>query len=777
MCRVGEPSVRQLLKSYIFSVHAAATVAFIFTFIIFQRSDIGNELRERAVAPLEFSVRLKLGRVSELSDNLKVLTYGDKAKVEFGEQEFISVRQWADFIFHIASREPRMIVFDKIFTSGLGGAADFDYFKKTLAQLSVPVVAAGLFIDSQKSVGSFSTDKLAAWSVQRSLKLPSGELTQFTGPSVSLRDSFSGYGGIQLNHSTSVYPAWLDSASHKVLPQLGLTPFKSVSLNSDEILLDGKKLFLDRFGRIPIDFVDMNKAYRDFLPMSSVLRRGANSPVISRIHKGDVVIVLPLMYTGSTDFKKSPVGRIPGGLYHVSVMNSAISGVSIQPILKSGLTNFVVFTLIALFVWIVSARYRFSVAVVGVVAFVFVCIAFGLFSFTYFGMQSDWHLYALFVGLYGASQLGARAIRDEKHAERVEFLLEGVVAKDVLKQLKYKPEVLQISPREQTMTVMFIDIEGFSLRTKDLLPFDMFSVLHSQIAHISEIVHENGGIVDRVLGDGLLCFFGFSFDQNRNAVRFDHAERALKCALAVQRAAVDLTSSGSGETKNLGTVLPLRVGLCSGHTYIGNLGTQRRLDFTVIGHTVNMAKRYEDACETFRVFMCESTYSSLLSSGALDRIAGVQFYKRFMSLKHHTKLVAGWECDPFHSDQNMYRLALARAQAVVDFEKASVSYRPKQMIRVVLNGEVKGHLVEIDDDQLVIEAQSYYCRKVFLVIELRSDSEDLNTQLVVSNLKNLQAQVVSGGVGNSGEFRHEMTLLHMSSEKRDVLRHLLLDSK
>lgn len=99
------------------------------------------------------------------------------------------------------------------------------------------------------------------------------------------------------------------------------------------------------------------------------------------------------------------------------------------------------------------------------------------------------------------------------------------------------------------------------------------------------------------------------------------------------------------------------------------------------------------------------------------------------------------------------------------------------MIRVVLNGKVKGHLVEIDDDQLVIEAQSYYCRKVFLVIELRSDYEDLNTQLVVSNLKNLQAQVVSGGVGSSGEFRHEMTLLHVSSEKRDVLRHLLLDSK
>lgn len=209
-------------------MHAAATVAFIFTFIVFQRSDIGNELRERAVAPLEFSVRLKLGRVSELSDNLKVLTYGDKAKVEFGEQEFISIRQWVDFIFHIASREPRMIVFDKIFTSGLGGLADFDYFKKTLAQLSVPVVAAGLFIDSQKSVGSFSTDKLAAWSVLRSVKLPSGELTQFTGPSVSLRDSFSGYGGIQLNHSTSVFPAWLDRASHKVLPQLGLTPFRSI---------------------------------------------------------------------------------------------------------------------------------------------------------------------------------------------------------------------------------------------------------------------------------------------------------------------------------------------------------------------------------------------------------------------------------------------------------------------------------------------------------------------------------------------------------------------
>ena len=68
------------------------------------------------------------------------------------------------------------------------------------------------------------------------------------------------------------------------------------------------------------------------------------------------------------------------------------------------------------------------------------------------------------------------------------------------------------------MTVMFVDIEGFSLRTKDLIPVDMFSILHTQINEIARIVHKNGGIIDRVLGDGMLCFFGFSFDDKKSEV-------------------------------------------------------------------------------------------------------------------------------------------------------------------------------------------------------------------------------------------------------------------
>lgn len=755
------------------SLQILVSAALIFLFLSFMHTQWGFEFRERVISPLEFLLRKKMGREQTFSSQLKVLVYGDKARREFGVQELVNIRRWADLIAHIAERKPRAIVFDKMFSFTLGSETDVAYFRETLKRVEAPVIAAGTFNQSAVATGDYSADRLAQWTVEETSHLLSGQLSRLHGPDRALRDSFFAYGGIQLSHASTVQPAWLDLESGRLLPQLGLSFLQKATLNAEQVEVDGLRLPLDRFARLPVQFLDRALAYKNFLPIASVFRLGASSPVLSQIKNGDVVLVLPYMYTGSTDFKNSPLGRLEGGLYHASVMNTVLTKNPIHPILQGIWPGLILMTLLAAVACKLThiGKFRHSVALV---AFVTIAMAaLGLLGFVYDSIQSDWHIYSSFFLVYGGILLSGRAIDEEKQSERVEMVLEGLVAKDVVQSIKKKPDVLNIRPSEQSMTVVFIDIEGFSLRTKHLSPEKMFSVLHEQIDAISKIVLNCGGVVDRVLGDGMLCFFGFSFEKSDSSQKDNHAVQALACAIEIQRHAVIRSRALETQGDGIVSAVPLRIGLCSGDTFVGNMGSGQRIDLTIIGHTVNMAKRYEDACETFRVLMSQSTHDELLNSGQMNRFDGVRFYPRFMALKHHLELVSAWECDPFAQEQGHYQAAISQLQGSAQGVQSIGTFKPAASIRLTINDSFIGRMSECDERCFFVISDTYFCRKVNLAVSLSSDSEDLDVQLAVANLKTLYFQVVSGSALGEQEFVHELLLLHLSSEKRAILRRLL----
>lgn len=100
--------------------------------------------------------------------------------------------------------------------------------------------------------------------------------------------------------------------------------------------VDETRLYLDRFGRIPVNFVRRDiELFKSFLPISPLFRNWRTATVLSKINEGDNILVLPSMYAGSTDYKNSPIGRIEGGLYHLSVINTLLTNTPIQPIFQN----------------------------------------------------------------------------------------------------------------------------------------------------------------------------------------------------------------------------------------------------------------------------------------------------------------------------------------------------------------------------------------------------------------------------------------------------------
>lgn len=137
---------------------------------------------------------------------------------------------------------------------------------------------------------------------------------------------------------------------------------------------------------------------------------------------------------------------------------------------------------------------------------------------------------------------------------------------------------------EREMTVMFTDIRGFSTLAEHKTPAEIANLLNEHFETLSNVIEATGGTVDKFIGDAVMAFWGAPEPQA------DHAARALNAATDIRKAvhALNATHRKSGKP-----VVGIRVGLHSGPVIVGNIGSKARVNYTVVGDTVNVAARLE----------------------------------------------------------------------------------------------------------------------------------------------------------------------------------------
>ena len=138
--------------------------------------------------------------------------------------------------------------------------------------------------------------------------------------------------------------------------------------------------------------------------------------------------------------------------------------------------------------------------------------------------------------------------------------------------------------RRTRVTVLFADVAAFTAFAERTPPEQVVGLLNELFAMLTEIVFANGGMVDKYLGDCVMAVFGVS-DAGR-----DHVADALRAATAMQRF---VSSSASLFERRFGFAPELGIGIATGEALLGNLGSEERMEFTVVGDTVNVAARLE----------------------------------------------------------------------------------------------------------------------------------------------------------------------------------------
>ncbi|MDP9242549.1 MAG: hypothetical protein M3O84_05165, partial [Actinomycetota bacterium] len=159
-----------------------------------------------------------------------------------------------------------------------------------------------------------------------------------------------------------------------------------------------------------------------------------------------------------------------------------------------------------------------------------------------------------------------------------------------------------MSQEELEVSVLFSDIRGFSAIAERMSARDIAEVVGKHLSAMAEIVVQHAGMIDKFQGDAVMAVFGAPDPLP------DHAERALRCALAMQRRQAELNAEGWGTDAVDG--LHIGVGVNTGQVIAGAIGGGGRLEYTVIGDAVNVAQRLQSEAEGGEVVASAATIAA-----------------------------------------------------------------------------------------------------------------------------------------------------------------------
>lgn len=192
--------------------------------------------------------------------------------------------------------------------------------------------------------------------------------------------------------------------------------------------------------------------------------------------------------------------------------------------------------------------------------------------------------------------------------ERVKSAFARYVSHQVMDSVLESGTEIKLSGDRRRISVLFCDIRGFTSISENLPPEKVVQLLNEYFERMVDVVIRNNGTLDKFIGDGMMVIFGAPDDDPYQE------EHALKAAVEMQEELRKLAEKWRPEGLNL----RIGIGINSGPAIVGNIGSSRRMDYTAIGDTVNLASRLESATKEFGVGIIISEYTHNAVRGAFQ---------------------------------------------------------------------------------------------------------------------------------------------------------------
>ena len=161
----------------------------------------------------------------------------------------------------------------------------------------------------------------------------------------------------------------------------------------------------------------------------------------------------------------------------------------------------------------------------------------------------------------------------------------------------------KIKTSRKKLTMFFSDLSGFTSASESMEPEDLTYCINTYLDRMAETVIEFGGTLDKFMGDGIMTFFG---DPESKGIKED----ALACvAMAKKMHEVILELGEEFQSQGIDKELKARMGIHTGYCNVGNFGSERHMDYTLLGRNVNLASRLESSGVTGKIHVSAETYT------------------------------------------------------------------------------------------------------------------------------------------------------------------------
>ncbi len=208
-------------------------------------------------------------------------------------------------------------------------------------------------------------------------------------------------------------------------------------------------------------------------------------------------------------------------------------------------------------------------------------------------------------------------ISENRNKEKIKQAMGKYLSKDIMQNVVSNIDDLKLGGKRAVVTVIFSDIRGFTSLSEKMTAEEVSIILNEYFAEMEPIISKYNGVINKFIGDAVMAIFGEPIQD------INHPQNAVKCAYEMLKKVEYLREKWLFEGK---PKIEIGVGINTGEVFIGNIGTENRMEYTVIGDTVNLASRIESYNKVYKtnLLVSASTYSHIADIADVIKISEVQ---------------------------------------------------------------------------------------------------------------------------------------------------------
>lgn len=453
-------------------------------------------------------------------------------------------------------------------------------------------------------------------------------------------DAVSMTGSVTVFQNDSGYLTYMDqivSVDGKYYPSLGLRMYMALN-GVDSITVNATNITVEKTGLI-IPSVTTTKGIRNHIRYYKLNDNAYTHKKYSaidiiksleQIKKGEKPTIDPAEFSGKIVFvganAKAAAMALEDAL--ATPLQQKHPGVDIQAtnldnlinsdfMLQPGfLTDLTILLIITLLTFIIISKFSFFVSLGLLTLVATLYTVFSVICYKYcFAVNVVTPLaIQLLTTIFGYSY---RFLLEGKTKEKIKQAMGKYLSQDIMKNVVQNIDDIKLGGKRANVTVLFADIRGFTSMSEKMTAEEVSVILNEYFTEIEPIITKYNGVINKFIGDAVMAIFGEPIQD------INHPQNAVKCAYEMLKTVERLQDKWLFEGK---PKIEIGIGINTGEAFVGNIGSEKRLEYTVIGDTVNLASRIESYNKVYRTnfLISSSTYSYVSTLADVIKISEVQ---------------------------------------------------------------------------------------------------------------------------------------------------------